>query len=174
MTWTVPAHWAPDAYILRAFGNATYPCTEEGIRVFCVLELQDLRVVQLKQLPVDGTCASVNTIASDPATEPGTPKTTVSTSDGTTGYSSPMHIVLDPAVFNVQNRTTVAPEPAVKDGAHLEQKQKQEQQQQQKAQANPGLIQDMSGMMPCSGGSRPKVSIVLLVVVALVGVVGQF
>ncbi|KAI9241298.1 hypothetical protein MVEG_08215 [Podila verticillata NRRL 6337] len=183
VSWTVPAQWAPGAYILRAFGNATYPCTNEGVRAFCVLELQDRIVVQLKQLPVDATCASVNATVSDPATGPGTPKTTVSTSGGTTGYSTPMHIVLDPAVLNVQNGTAVAPELVAKDGAtpllrhthqqDFAQKLKQEQQQQQqKAQANPGLIHDMSGMVP-SGGGRSGVSMVL-VVVALLGVVGQF
>ncbi|KAF9213723.1 hypothetical protein BGZ59_004926 [Podila verticillata] len=146
-------------------------------------ETWDAQIVQLKQLPVDATCASVNATVSDPATGPGTPKTTVSTSGGTTGYSTPMHIVLDPVVLNVQNGTAVAPEPVAKDGAtpllrhthqqDFAQKLKQEQQQQQqKAQANPGLIHDMSGMVP-SGGGRSGVSMVL-VVVALLGVVGQF
>ncbi|KAF9379958.1 hypothetical protein CPB97_008657 [Podila verticillata] len=177
VSWTVPAQWAPGAYILRAFGNATYPCTNDGVRAFCVLELQDRLVVQLKQLPEGATCASVNATASDPATEPGTPKTTVSTSGGTTGHSTSMHIELDPAVLNVQNGTAVAPEPVTKDGAtpllrntyqqDLAQKLKQEQQEQQRK------AQDMSGMVP-SGGGRSGVSMVLVVVVALLGVVGQF
>lgn len=158
----------------------------------CVLELQDREIIQLKQLPPGATCDSVQTTtaaASDPApapapaTEPGTSKMTESTSGGTTGYSTPMHAVLDRAMLSVLNGKAVTPEPVGKDGAtelsrlthqqDLAQKQLQQQQQQQQVQASSGQIQDKSGMVP-SGGGRSEVSMVLMVVVALVAGVGQY
>ncbi|KAG0358752.1 hypothetical protein BG005_001876 [Podila minutissima] len=190
VTWTVPGHWAPGPYILRAFGDSFYSCTKEGIRTWCLLELEDREIIQLKQLPEGASCESVqNTSASDPAPsdQSGVLNTMVNTSGGgTTGYSTPMHIVLDPAVFNVLNGTpAVAPESEGKEGAtallsethqqDLAQKEQQRQQQRQHtAQADPGQIQDMSGMVP-SGGGRFEVSMVLVAVVALVaGAVGQY
>ncbi|KAG0090192.1 hypothetical protein BGZ92_003461 [Podila epicladia] len=187
VTWTVPGHWAPGPYILRAFGDSFYSCTKEGIRTWCLLELQDREIIQLKQLPAGATCESVQiTTASDPAPtdQSGVPITTVSKSGGTTGYSTPMHIVLDPAVFNVLNGTAVAAtEPEGKAGVttllsethqqDLAQKEQQRQQQQHKAQADSGQIQDMSGMVP-SGSSRFEMSMILVSVAALVaGAIGQ-
>ncbi|KAG0021331.1 hypothetical protein BGZ82_011352 [Podila clonocystis] len=178
--WTIPGHWAPGPYILRAFGDSTYPCTKEGVRIMCVLELQDREIIQLKQLPAGATCDSVqNTTVSDsvPATESGTPKETVSTNGGTTGYSTPMHIVLDPATLSVLHLTGMATESEGKDGAstllkHTLQQDLAQKQQQQKAHADPGQIQDMSGMVP-SGGGRSEVSMVLVTMVALLAGVGQ-
>ncbi|KAG0026396.1 hypothetical protein BGZ81_006406 [Podila clonocystis] len=179
VTWTVPGQWTPGPYILRAFGDSTYPCTKEGLRIMCVLELQDREIIQLKQLPAGATCDSVQKSDSVPATEPGTPRETVSTSDGTTGYSTPMHIVLDPAMLSVLHLTGAATESEGKDGAStlfnhtlLQDLAQKQQQQQQKALADPGQIQDMSGMVP-SGGSRSEVSMVLMTMVALLAGVGQ-
>ncbi|KAF9550080.1 hypothetical protein EC957_001566 [Mortierella hygrophila] len=48
--WTVPADWTPGDYIVRAFGNATYPCTQDGHHTRCSLVLEDRETVHLKPL----------------------------------------------------------------------------------------------------------------------------
>ncbi|KAF9142844.1 hypothetical protein BGX30_002034 [Mortierella sp. GBA39] len=50
--WTVPADWTPGDYIVRAFGNATYPCTQDGHHARCSLVLEDRETVHLKPLDV--------------------------------------------------------------------------------------------------------------------------
>ncbi|KAG9073169.1 hypothetical protein KI688_000956 [Linnemannia hyalina] len=48
--WTVPADWTPGDYIVRAFGDATYPCTQDGHHTRCSLVLEDRETVHLKPL----------------------------------------------------------------------------------------------------------------------------
>ncbi|KAG0296181.1 hypothetical protein BGZ96_010084 [Linnemannia gamsii] len=41
ITWSIPTDLTPGDYILRAFGDAVYYCTENGIRTLCPLPLED-------------------------------------------------------------------------------------------------------------------------------------
>ncbi|KAG0352254.1 hypothetical protein BGZ54_002878, partial [Gamsiella multidivaricata] len=56
LTWSVPQDWSSGDYILRAFGGATYPCTENGQRKFCRLQLEDRQIIHLQPLPAGATC----------------------------------------------------------------------------------------------------------------------
>ncbi|KAF9428773.1 hypothetical protein BGZ94_001093 [Podila epigama] len=102
VTWVVPSHWAEDDYILRAFGNSTYPCSKAGVRTRCVLELEDRQVVHLKRLTKDENCTSVllrpNMIDTGGSLGPGSSSgNSTSAGTGTTGYATSMHIVMDPS-----------------------------------------------------------------------------
>ncbi|KAF9422642.1 hypothetical protein BGZ94_008525 [Podila epigama] len=59
IVWTVPSELAPGDYILRAFGNASYPCTENGRRVLCDLPLQDRETLHLLPLSASQGCPTV-------------------------------------------------------------------------------------------------------------------
>lgn len=52
--WTVPADWAPGDYIVRAVGNATYPCIQDGQHTRCSLFLEDRKTAHLKPLDAGG------------------------------------------------------------------------------------------------------------------------
>ena len=47
---TVPADWTPDEYIVRAFGNANYPCIQDGHHTCCLFVLEGRETVHLKPL----------------------------------------------------------------------------------------------------------------------------
>ncbi|GJJ72548.1 hypothetical protein EMPS_04906 [Entomortierella parvispora] len=55
LSWAVPSDWAPGDYIVRAFGNATHPCTDQstGHRTRCGILLEDRETLHLQPL-VDG------------------------------------------------------------------------------------------------------------------------
>lgn len=67
ISWTVPADWASGDYIVRAVGNATYPCTQDGHHTRCSLVLEDRETVHLKPLDAGGQgCPTVTkTLISD-------------------------------------------------------------------------------------------------------------
>ncbi|KAF9207460.1 hypothetical protein BGZ59_011131 [Podila verticillata] len=58
LTWTVPSDWTPGDYIVRAFGNATYPCTQEGHRTMCSFPLEDRETLHLLPLTASQGCPS--------------------------------------------------------------------------------------------------------------------
>ncbi|KAF9544465.1 hypothetical protein EC957_012067 [Mortierella hygrophila] len=47
ITWSIPADLTPGDYILRAFGDAYYYCTENNIRTLCPLPLEDRRTIHV-------------------------------------------------------------------------------------------------------------------------------
>ncbi|KAF8947945.1 hypothetical protein BGZ47_007213 [Haplosporangium gracile] len=70
--WTVPADWTPGHYIVRAVGNATYPCVQNGHRARCSFVLEDRETVHLKTLdagsqgcPITKTLISENIQSND-------------------------------------------------------------------------------------------------------------
>ncbi|KAF8941055.1 hypothetical protein EDD21DRAFT_422129 [Dissophora ornata] len=56
ITWSVPQDWPSGDYILRAFGDATYPCTENGHRKFCRLQLEDRETIHVHQQTAGQSC----------------------------------------------------------------------------------------------------------------------
>ncbi|KAF9316443.1 hypothetical protein BG003_001968 [Podila horticola] len=58
MTWTVPSDWARGDYIVRAFGNASYPCTQDGQRTTCNFTLEDRETLHLLPLAASQGCPS--------------------------------------------------------------------------------------------------------------------
>ncbi|KAG0089482.1 hypothetical protein BGZ93_005534 [Podila epicladia] len=72
VTWTMPLDWAPGDYIVRAFGNASYPCTQDGHRTMCDIALEDRETLHMLPLADSQGC-------------PSGPKTTED--DNTTGAS---------------------------------------------------------------------------------------
>ncbi|KAK5829300.1 hypothetical protein F5H01DRAFT_374671 [Linnemannia elongata] len=67
--WMVPVDWTPGDYIVRAFGNATYPCIQDGLHARCSLVLEDRETVHLKSLDAGGQgCPTITkTLISDDA-----------------------------------------------------------------------------------------------------------
>ncbi|KAK3822754.1 MAG: hypothetical protein J3Q66DRAFT_437218 [Benniella sp.] len=58
VTWSVPGNWPSGDYTLRAFGNASYPCTgDDGRRTFCSLMLEDRQILHLQQPMAGQTCS---------------------------------------------------------------------------------------------------------------------
>ncbi|KAF9097361.1 hypothetical protein BGX23_009064 [Mortierella sp. AD031] len=87
VSWTVPADWTPGDYVLRAFGNATYPCVEDGYHTHCTLVLEDRETVHLKPLEEESQGCPMITktlIGVDPTTTIGSQVKTdgPSTTDG--------------------------------------------------------------------------------------------
>ncbi|KAG0341479.1 hypothetical protein BG004_006020, partial [Podila humilis] len=71
ITWTVPSTWAPGDYVLRAFGNASYACTDqEGHRTTCSFPLEDRETLHLLPLAASQGCPSLSTpvTSSSPST----------------------------------------------------------------------------------------------------------
>ncbi|KAF9384010.1 hypothetical protein CPB97_006024 [Podila verticillata] len=65
LTWTVPSDWAPGDYIVRAFGNASYPCTQEGHRTMCSFPLEDRETLHLLPLAASQGCPSGSEMKED-------------------------------------------------------------------------------------------------------------
>ncbi|KAG0349376.1 hypothetical protein BG004_007003 [Podila humilis] len=107
VTWTIPVDWQPGLYTIRVFGTALYRCTENGVRTMCPIDLQSRHNVNLKPLPQGATCASATSAANTPArvNTDSSLETRLtadeSSTEGTTGYSVPMHIVVDPSLLNL-------------------------------------------------------------------------
>ncbi|KAF9156479.1 hypothetical protein BG015_004960 [Linnemannia schmuckeri] len=60
ISWTVPADWTPGDYVVRAFGNATYPCVQDRHHARCSVVLEDRETIHLKPLAAGGQgCPSI-------------------------------------------------------------------------------------------------------------------
>ncbi|KAG0237918.1 hypothetical protein BGW42_008018 [Actinomortierella wolfii] len=68
--WTIPSTWADGYYVIRAHGNASFPCVESGMRQFCTLELEDRETIYVQTPETAGLC-------------PPEPSTSASTKDPT-------------------------------------------------------------------------------------------
>ncbi|KAF9110856.1 hypothetical protein BGX27_005773 [Mortierella sp. AM989] len=68
VTWSVPQDWPAGDYILRAFGDAYYSCTENGVRTYCPLPLEDRETIHVKHLTEGQSCPAIATPS--PASEP--------------------------------------------------------------------------------------------------------
>jgi len=113
ITWSVPQDWAAGDYILRAFGNGSYPCKENGHRVFCQFPLEDRETVHLHALPVGQSCppslvpsssevlslSSSESVPSSSSTEGSGKEETQIESKNEDGYSTPLQIHIDPSVL---------------------------------------------------------------------------
>ncbi|KAK3836208.1 MAG: hypothetical protein J3R72DRAFT_477208 [Linnemannia gamsii] len=80
VTWTVPNHWPSGDYIVRAFGNATYPCHHGTRREHCDFALEDRETFHLRPIAASQGCpssSSASTIkpSSSPSSTNGTPTT---------------------------------------------------------------------------------------------------
>ncbi|KAF9580618.1 hypothetical protein BGW38_002664 [Lunasporangiospora selenospora] len=62
--WSVPTDWTPGDYIIRAFGNASYPCYERtstgGRQSRCELSLEDQETLRLTVLKEAHACPSAS------------------------------------------------------------------------------------------------------------------
>ena len=69
LTWTVPSDWTPGDYTVRAFGNATYPCSDPttGHRTRCGFTLEDRETLHLQPL-VDSQACPGSSAPSSPST----------------------------------------------------------------------------------------------------------
>ncbi|KAG0013108.1 hypothetical protein BGZ81_001216 [Podila clonocystis] len=56
LTWTVPSDWVPGDYVVRAFGNASYPCAQGGHRTMCDFALEDRETLHLLPLAASQGC----------------------------------------------------------------------------------------------------------------------
>ncbi|KAG9063405.1 hypothetical protein KI688_004287 [Linnemannia hyalina] len=114
ITWSIPAELAPGDYILRAFGDAYYYCTENNIRTLCPLPLEDRRTIHV---------ATPLKAGSDPSSSPlecpanltplSKPKTSsassLSSSSASTTTTPMLHFIINPDVLNLlQNGVHVA------------------------------------------------------------------
>ncbi|GJJ71601.1 hypothetical protein EMPS_03951 [Entomortierella parvispora] len=107
VTWTVPHDWAEGDYILRAFGNGSYPCTENGHRTFCQFPMEDRETIHLHVLPEGQSCPQSLVPSSAPTVSSPTSLSAVGSededaqikSDGEEGFSTPLHIHIDPSVL---------------------------------------------------------------------------
>jgi len=78
VTWSVPDNWPSGDYTLRAFGNASYPCTgDDGRRTFCLLMLEDRQILHLQQ-PMAGQTCSDGTLPRS-TSQPFSPSSTTTT-----------------------------------------------------------------------------------------------
>ncbi|KAF9126597.1 hypothetical protein BGW39_006492 [Mortierella sp. 14UC] len=66
VTWTVPNDWPSGDYIVRAFGNASYPCQHGTRRGHCDFALEDRETFHLHSLAASQDCPA----ASSPMTSP--------------------------------------------------------------------------------------------------------
>ncbi|KAF9920438.1 hypothetical protein FBU30_009757 [Linnemannia zychae] len=73
VTWDVPKHWPLGDYIIRAFGNASYPCQRGAQREHCDFELEDRETFHLQALPVGQVCPISLSGSSFPSTTDGAP-----------------------------------------------------------------------------------------------------
>ncbi|KAG0049519.1 hypothetical protein BGZ83_005705 [Gryganskiella cystojenkinii] len=116
ITWSVPATLPVGDYILRAFGNGSYPCKENGRRTFCQFPLEDRETVHLHALASGQSCPQ-SLVPSPVVVSPSTSSELLPASsndvdaskkEGQTdesgsaeGFSIPMHIQIDPAVLTL-------------------------------------------------------------------------
>ncbi|KAG0305064.1 hypothetical protein BGZ97_001253 [Linnemannia gamsii] len=70
VTWTVPNDWPPGDYIVRAFGNASYPCQHGTRRERCDFALEDRETFHLHPLAANEGCplSSLRPSTSSPST----------------------------------------------------------------------------------------------------------
>ncbi|KAF9328319.1 hypothetical protein BGZ91_001054 [Linnemannia elongata] len=123
ITWSIPADLAPGDYILRAFGDAYYYCTENNIRTFCSLPLEDRETIHVAAPLKAGSdissspleCPSSLTPFSKPKTSSASSLSSPSTSSSSSSFSAStsttpiLHVNIEPDVLNLhQNGDHVA------------------------------------------------------------------
>ena len=99
---------------MRAFGNGSYPCKENGRRAFCQFPLEDRETVHLHTLasgqgcplslvPSPLTVSPSNSSESLPASSNNddASKKGDQETEGVEGFSIPLHIQIDPAVLTL-------------------------------------------------------------------------
>ncbi|KAF9142935.1 hypothetical protein BG015_000594 [Linnemannia schmuckeri] len=74
VTWTVPNSWPSGDYIIRVFGNASYPCQHGTRREYCTFALEDRETFHLHPLAASQGCPLSSVKPSSPSTV-GTPPT---------------------------------------------------------------------------------------------------
>ncbi|KAG0275846.1 hypothetical protein BGZ95_008315 [Linnemannia exigua] len=88
VTWSVPNDWPSGDYIVRAFGNATYPCHNGARREHCDFALEDRETFHLHQLaanqgcPSSSSASSIKPSSSSPSSANGAPTTALSPPKG--------------------------------------------------------------------------------------------
>ncbi|KAF9541874.1 hypothetical protein EC957_002579 [Mortierella hygrophila] len=68
VTWTVPNNWPSGDYIVRAFGNASYPCQHGTRREHCDFALEDRGTFHLHPLAASQGCPFTSFKPSSPPT----------------------------------------------------------------------------------------------------------
>ncbi|KAF9341997.1 hypothetical protein BGZ91_003694 [Linnemannia elongata] len=68
VTWTVPNNWPSGDYIVRAFGNASYPCQHGTRREHCDFALEDRGTFHLHPLAASQGCPLSSAKPSSPST----------------------------------------------------------------------------------------------------------
>lgn len=131
ITWSIPADLAPGDYTLRAFGDAYYYCTENNIRTFCSLPLEDRETIHIASPLKAGNdpssspleCPASLTPFSKPKTSSASPLSSPSPSSSSSSFSASitttptLHFNIDSDVLNL-----------LQNGDHIA-KQKQDQEQ---------------------------------------------
>ncbi|KAF9904209.1 hypothetical protein EC991_002957 [Linnemannia zychae] len=93
VTWSIPKDLAPGDYIVRAFGDAFYFCTEKGVRTLCPVHLEDRDTIIHVTAPLNvGNDPSSPSIQECPAslTPFSKPKTSSASSLSPPSLSSPL------------------------------------------------------------------------------------
>lgn len=67
VTWTVPNNWPSGDYIVRAFGNASYPCQHGTRREHCDFALEDRETFHLHPLAASQGCPLSSAKPSSPS-----------------------------------------------------------------------------------------------------------
>jgi len=102
VTWSIPEDLTPGDYIVRAFGDAYYTCTDKGKRTFCPLQLEDRVTIH-----IEGPLKDENGPQSSPECPANlTPfsKSRTSSPSSAAPYasaSSTLHFSIDPEVLNL-------------------------------------------------------------------------
>ncbi|KAG0373563.1 hypothetical protein BGX24_011541 [Mortierella sp. AD032] len=135
ITWSVPGDLAPGDYIVRAFGDAVYYCTEKGIHTLCPLPLEDRETIHVTApLKAGNDPLSPSSTPDCPAslTPFSKPNTSSASSLSSSSPSPPspaspstsappaLHFSIDSNVLNL-----------LQSGDHTEKQQAQEQEKQQ-------------------------------------------
>ncbi|KAF9193044.1 hypothetical protein BGZ51_004277 [Haplosporangium sp. Z 767] len=118
LTWSIPTGWAAGDYTLRAHGDAYYPCKENNVQAFCPLRLEDKETLRLRPLTKGQKCppsvfSSTSLSAADDSSLSLDAKVVQantaevekmvdgSDDEGTTGFSTPLKINVDPTVLEL-------------------------------------------------------------------------
>ncbi|KAG0323552.1 hypothetical protein BGZ99_002726 [Dissophora globulifera] len=130
ITWSVPQDWTSGDYTLRAFGDAPYPCTENGHRTFCKLQLEARLTIHLQDLQQGQSCPSTltspslqavsssglssatpiadSTDTAKPTNEETDADTDMDKDESASQAQSGLHIEIDPAVLRLMRENSVA------------------------------------------------------------------
>ncbi|KAF8943681.1 hypothetical protein BGZ47_005143 [Haplosporangium gracile] len=130
ITWSIPADLIPGDYILRAFGDAYYHCTENGIRTLCPLPLEDRETIHINapldlendpssspsECPASLTPFSKSETSSESSMSSPSPSSPSSSSSASTPIAPLLHFIIDSDVLNL-----------IQHNVHLAKQQDQEQ-----------------------------------------------